>query len=197
MDDFVMISRPLLIACALFLSVAAYAQALQAGALPAAPERPLPPPLPLPGEHIEAELAYLKTALAPTPAQAPSWDRVADVLRAQANRREATIHFRQSAQENDGKNVHIVVNCNLIDGIGEFHRKTSADSDDLAKLLAALKPLYATLTDQQKIIADEIVRPGPGGPHEFGPPGMEMPMIDHGPMMPPPFGWDCKPGDEP
>ena len=197
MDDFVMLWRPLLIAGALFLSVAAYAQALQAGSLPpVAPARPLPPP-PLPGEHIEAELAYLKTALSLTPPQAPLWDRVADVLRAQANRREATIHFRQSAQENDGKNVQIVVKRSLIDGIDAFQREISADSDDLAKLLAVLKPLYATLTDQQKIIADEIVRPSPGGPHAFGPPGMEMLMIDHGPMMPPPFGRDCKPGDEP
>jgi LTXXQ motif family protein len=187
--------RPVLIAGTLFLSVAAYAQALQAGALqPAAPDGPLPPPL---GEHIEAELAYLKTALALTPTQAPLWNRLADVLRMQARGRDALIHFRQSAQENDGKNVQIVVKRSLIDGIDAFQREISADSDDLAKLLAVLKPLYATLTDQQKIIADEIVRPGPGGPHAFGPLGMDMPMIDHGPMMPPPFGPDCKPGDEP
>jgi hypothetical protein len=94
--------------------------------------------------------------------------------------------------------VRIAVKRNLIDRIGKVQRAISADSDDLAKLLAVLKPLYATLTDQQKIIADEIVRPGPGGPPEFGPPGMEMPMIDHAPMMPPlPFGRNCEPGDEP
>jgi hypothetical protein len=120
-----------------------------------------------------------------------------DVLRERAKPRDATLYFRQSAQENDGKNVQIVVNCSLIDRIDAFQREISADSDDLATLLAVLKPLYATLTDQQKIIADEIVRPGPGGPHEFGPFGMGMPMIDHGPMKPPPFGRDCKPGDVP
>jgi hypothetical protein len=197
MNDFVLLWRPLLIAGALFLSVAAYSQALQAGAQPpAAPDRPLPP-VPLPGAQIEAELAYVKTALAPSIAQAPLWDRVADVLRARAKRRDAITRFRQSAQENDGKNVQIVVKGNLIDGIDAFQWEISADSDDLAKLLAVVKPLYATLNDQQKIIADEIVRPGPGGSHEFGPPGMEMPMIDHGPMMPPPFGRDCKPGDDP
>jgi hypothetical protein len=114
------------------------------------------------------------------------------------NQRDATNHFRQSAQENDGKNVQIAVNRNLIDRIGEVRREISADCDDLAKLFAVLKPLHATLTDQQKIIADETVRPGPGGPPAFGPLGMGMPMIDHGPMTPPPpFGQDCKPGDEP
>ena len=65
------------------------------------------------------------------------------------------------------------------------------------ELLAALKPLYATLTDQQKIIADEIIRPGPGGPHAFGAPGLGMQMIDHEPMGPPPFERDCKAGDAP
>jgi hypothetical protein len=192
MDDFVLLWRPLLIAGALFLSVAAYAQALQAGAQPAvSPDRPVPPPMP--GGRIEAELAYRKTALALTPIQAPLWDRVADVLRAQAKRRDAMTHFRQSAQETDGKNVQIVVKGNLIDGIGEIQRETSADSDDLAKLLAVLKPLYATLTDQQKIIADEIVRPGPGGPPEFGPFGMGMTMNDHTPTTPPPYGPESQP----
>jgi hypothetical protein len=70
MDDFVLLWRPLLIAGALFLSVAAYAQALQVGVQPpAAPDRPWLPPMP--GGQIEAELAYLKAALALTPAQAP------------------------------------------------------------------------------------------------------------------------------
>ncbi len=65
MDDFVLLWRPLVIAGALFLSVVAYAQALQAGAQPSvAPDRPLPPPPP--GGQIEAELACLTPAWAPT-----------------------------------------------------------------------------------------------------------------------------------
>ena len=198
MSELIPLLRPILIACALFLSVAAYAQAFVAGIQPAAPpDRPLPPLPPLPGERVEAEIAYLKTALAPTPAQAPLWDRFADALRAQAKRHDAMRYFRQSAQENDGKNVQSVVNSNLIDGIESLQQEISAESDDVAKLLAALKPLYATLTDQQKTIADEIIRPGPGGPHAFGPPGTEMPMIDHRPMRPPPFGCDCEPEAQP
>jgi hypothetical protein len=197
-DDFVPLLRPVLIAGALFLSVAAYAQALVAGAQPpAAPDRPSPQLPPLPGERVEAELAYLKTALAPTAAQITLWDRLADAIWANAKRSDAMIHFRQSAQENDGKNVQTAVNRSLIDGLDGFQREMAAESDDLAKLLAALKPLYATLTDQQKIIADEIIRPGPGGPHAFGAPGLGMQMIDHEPMGPPPFERDCKAGDAP
>jgi hypothetical protein len=192
MSEFIPILRPILIAGALFLSVAAYAEAFQAAVQPPPPPDRLPPLPPLPGERIEADIAYLKTALAPTPAQAPLWDRFADALRARAKRQDALSHFRQSAQENDGKNVQSVVKPTLIDGFESVQRQISNESDDLAALLAALKPLYATLTDQQKIIADEIIRPGPGGPPEFGPPGMGMRMIDHGPMRPPPFGRDCE-----
>jgi hypothetical protein len=114
----------------------------------------------------------------------------------QARRHETLSHFRQSVQETDGKNVQSVVKRSLIDGMESVQRRISTDSDDLAALVAALKPLYATLSDQQKIIADEIFRPGPSGHHEFGPPGTEMPMIDHEAMRPP-FGRDCEGGAPP
>jgi hypothetical protein len=101
---------------------------------------------------------------------------------------------RRAAYQNYGKNTNNVVNNNLIDGLENIQRNKSAESDDLVKLLAVLKPFYATLTNQQKTLADEIVRPGPGGLHAFGAPGMGMPVFFHGPMGPPPFGGECRPG---
>jgi hypothetical protein len=70
MSELIPMFRPILIAGALFLSVAAYAQAFQAAVepLPDRPVPPLPPLPPVPAEHVEAEIAYLKTAIAPTPA---------------------------------------------------------------------------------------------------------------------------------
>jgi hypothetical protein len=171
MNEVIPLLRLILIASALFLSVVAYAQALQAGARPASPTNG--PILPPPEARIEAGLAYLRAALVPAPAQALPWGRLADVLRAQARERDAKIHFRQSAQETDGKFVQNDVNPSLIDEIVTKRQRMIDETGDLAKLLAALKLLYATLTDQHKIIADEMIRPGPGGPHAFGPPGRE------------------------
>jgi len=208
MNDFKPLLRPALVAGALLLSAAAYAQALEPKAPPASaapgadlPPQPMPPqpmpPLPmppLPGERIEAELAYMKTALKVTDAQAPGWERVADVLRAQAKRRDDEIRSRQSAQEKNGNSAQIVVKSDLIDRLEHLQQVKTAENDDLAKLLTVLKPFYATLNDQQKTIADEIVRPGPGGLHAFGAPGMGMPVFFHGPMGPPPLGRDCRAG---
>jgi hypothetical protein len=90
MNSFKALVRPALIAGALFLSAAACAQALPPPAAPAA-DLTLPPVPPLPGERIDAELAYTKTALKLTDGQMPAWERVADVLRAQATRRDDEI----------------------------------------------------------------------------------------------------------
>ncbi|HTJ65765.1 MAG TPA: Spy/CpxP family protein refolding chaperone [Alphaproteobacteria bacterium] len=197
MNEFKTLLRPASVAGALLLSAAAYAQALEPKAPPpptaAESDRPLPP---LPGERIEAELAYMKTALKPTDAQLPAWERVADVFRATAKRHDTEIRLRQFAQEKNGNSAQIVVKNNLIDRLEYLQQIKTAENDDLAKLLTALKPFYATLTDQQKTIADEIVRPGPGGLHAFGAPGMGMPVFFHGPMGPPPLGRDCRPGAE-
>jgi Spy/CpxP family protein refolding chaperone len=195
MNEFKPLLRPALVAGALLLSAAAYAQALEKTPPSPAPRFDMKPP-PLPGERIEAELAYMNTALTLNDAQLPAWERVADVFRATAKRRDAEIRLRQSAQEKNGNSAQIVVKSDLIDRLEHLQQIETAENDDLAKLLTVLKPFYATLTDQQKTIADEIVRPGPGGLHAFGAAGMGMPVFFHGPMGPPPLGRDCRPGPE-
>jgi hypothetical protein len=200
MNNFKALVRPALVVGALFLSAASYAQALEPK-VPPPPVAPtadlsLPPMPPLPGESIDAELAYIKTALRLTAAQIPAWERVADVLRAQAARRDDEIRARRAAYEKNGKNTKNAIYGNLIDGLERLQRENSAESDDLAKLLAVLKPFYATLTDQQKITADETIRPGPDGLLAFGAPGMVLPVFFHGPRGPQPFGGHCRPGPE-
>ena len=45
----------------------------------------------LPGERVDARLAYVKTALKITDAQQPQWNAFADVLRKQAHERDQQI----------------------------------------------------------------------------------------------------------
>jgi hypothetical protein len=201
MNEFKALRRPALVVGVLFLSAAAYAQALDPNAPPPPaapgldrPMRPMPPMPPLPGERIEAELAYLKTALKLSQAQTAGWERVADVLRAQARRRDDEIRARRAAYEKNRKNTINAVDSSLIDGLEYIQREKSAESDDLVKLLAVLKPFYAMLTNQQRAIADQTICPGPGGPHAFGALGMGLPVYFKGPIGPPPFEGDCQPG---
>lgn len=141
----------------------------------AAPADPPPGPPPLPGARIEADLAFLKTALKITDNQLAGWQPVADALRAQAKRRDAEVAAHRAATENPGPDGHRAPE-NLLDSLAEHQRLSAAEADDLAKLLTAVKPLYASLSADQKEVADELL---PAGPPPHGPMGCP-------PMAPPP-----------
>jgi hypothetical protein len=133
------------------------------------PERAFP----LPSERVEARLAYIKTALKITDAQTKEWNAVADVLRQQAKAHDAAIQEMQSHRDD---------NATIIDRM-EFHQKMlAARASELSDLLAAAKPLYASLSPEQKKTADSLMgggrfggpgfHHGPGGPeHDGGAPG--------------------------
>jgi hypothetical protein len=127
---------------------------------------------PPPGGMIEADLAYLKTALKLTDAQLPAWEPVAAALRAQAKRRDSDIAAHCAALKADGTQQY-----NSPDGIiarlEDRQRKVAAEAQDLAQLVAALKPLYALLSSDQRESADELFMAGP--PRQTGP----MPPLWH------------------
>ena len=163
-------------------STAALAVFYSLTAAAAAPgDRPVPQmweSAPLPGERIEADLAYLKTALKLTDNQIPAWEPVANVLRAQAKVRDAEIAARRAAME---KAAGAPPASDLIAHLEDRQHKLAAEADDLAKLEAAVKPLYALLSPDQKKTADELLPPPPRGqhvmiamPHFGGPPGPGM-----------------------
>lgn len=121
---------------------------------------------PLPGERIEARLAYIKTALKITDAQTKEWNAVADVLRQQAKAHDAALMEMQS-HRNDSPTI--------IDQM-EFHQKILAErASELSDLLAAAKPLYASLSPEQKKTADSLMEMRFGGLHglHHGPDGPE------------------------
>ena len=146
-----------------------------AGADPAFPgpgpaaERPLPP---LPSERIDAELAYLKTALKVTVAQAPQWNALAAALRDMAKQRDDKVLAMRAEM--------VARSHPPADPIAQLERRQhdlAEEADALGKLLAAAKPLYASLDADQRRTADTLLLPI-GLPH---PPGMPGPM---GPMPP-------------
>jgi hypothetical protein len=138
-------------------------------------DRPEPP---LPGARIEARLAFITTALKLTDKQLPVWAPVADALRAQAKRRDAEILALRAARNDSHAQGVPSGNVDPIARLEDRQHALAAEADDLARLLAVLKPFYATLTAEQKDDAEELFPfgPPPGGP------GMPPP---HGGMMPP------------
>ncbi len=129
----------------------------------AAAAKDLPAP-PLPGAMIEAHLAFLKTALKVTDAQTQAWNAVADVLREQAKRRDAEIVARRKAREvaTQPPDLQTILQ--------DRQRMAVEESDDLSKLLIALKPFYVLLSAEQKEAADHLFPPGHPGMGHGGPP---------------------------
>ena len=108
----------------------------------------------LPGERVEARLAYLKTALKITDAQQPQWDAFANTLRKQAREADQRIQARRSqmAQRPTTKPT-------AIERLEHRQARLAATSARLNETLAAAKPLYAALSPEQQKVADELLAP--------------------------------------
>ena len=106
-------------------------------------------------KHIEGRLAFLKTELKITDAQLPLWNAFAQVMRDDAS----TMHAMP----------HPIMRMNnaatLPDKLTAQETRLAARLETLRKLKAAVDPLYAALTADQKKTADEIM---------LGPMGMMM-----------------------
>jgi hypothetical protein len=101
----------------------------------------------VPGRHIEGRLAFLKTELKITDAQAPLWDKVAETMRAEVKeRREA---FEKMRADHDQPKT-------LIERLEMRERFGEARVKDTQLFLAALKPLYDSFSADQKKSADEL-----------------------------------------
>jgi hypothetical protein len=128
----------------------------------AGPVADLPP---LPGAMIEAHLAFLKTALKVTDAQISAWNAIADVLREQAKRRDADMMARRKARQDAAQPP------DLLEMLQDRQRMDVIESDDLSKLLIALRPFYVMLNAEQKETAGHLFPQGHSGPGKGRPPG--------------------------
>lgn len=131
----------------------------------------------LPGQRIEARLAYMKTALEITPAQTKQWNEFANFLRKRAKESDARIEARRSQPRPEA-------NGGRPDGMEMLQRRQQLLTEAAARqadFIAAAKPLYAVLSADQKKTADEVLLPrrGPGFPPRGFPGGGQGP--DHAP----------------
>jgi len=104
----------------------------------------------LPFEHIEGRIAFLKTELKITDAQAPQWNAFADVLRANAKAHQG-MHGKMMAQGG------MPSSSSWPERLAFQQKALSTRLDTLKALETAAKPLYAVLTEEQRTLADQLL----------------------------------------
>jgi LTXXQ motif family protein len=114
------------------------------------------------GEHVEGRIAFLKAELKITDAQLPQWNTFADALRANAKRMsEIRNTMMQGGMMGQGG-----TSLSAPDRLDRMGRMMTAMLDAVkATKKSALEPLYAVLSDDQKKLANQLVR----GPMGMGP----------------------------
>ena len=96
--------------------------------------------------HVEARIAALKTELKITEAQAPQWLPFADALRGTAKSMEAM----------QGQMMKAAAPSTLSARLARQEEMLAAHLASVKALKAAFDPLYASLSDEQKKVADGI-----------------------------------------
>lgn len=102
--------------------------------------------------HVEGRLAFLKTELKITDAELPLWNAVADAIRANA----------KSMGEMSSGMMGSSQTATLPEKLALREKMMTAHLEALHRLKAAVDPLYAALSDEQKKTADELLM-GPMG----------------------------------
>lgn len=142
-------SRHVLAALALVL-VAGGANAAQTNA-----PRPLAPPpqarQDIRESRLEARLAFMKSELRITPAQMAAWDAFAEAMRAEARARIAARTNPPPAAEPARERPSVV------DELAARSERLAAERDRVQRRLAALRPFYAALNDEQRRRADRLL----------------------------------------
>jgi len=97
--------------------------------------------------HVEGRLAFLKTELKLTDTQLPLWNAVADAMRANA----------KSMGDMAGGMMGGSQTATLPDKLAMREKMMTAHLEALRRFKAAVDPLYAALSDEQKKTADELM----------------------------------------
>ena len=108
----------------------------------------------MPFEHVEGRIAYLKAELKITDTQALLWSAVADVMRANA----ATMGTMQQQMGSGAMPTSLPARLQL------QQRMMSAHLGAVNGLKAAVKPLYAALSPEQRTTIDETMASPMGSP---------------------------------
>ena len=97
--------------------------------------------------HVEGRLAFLKTELKITDAQLPLWNALADAMRANAKNMGDMAGGMMGGSET----------ATLPDKLAMREKMMTAHLEALRRFKAAVDPLYAALSDEQKKTADELM----------------------------------------
>jgi hypothetical protein len=109
--------------------------------------------------HVEGRLAFLKTELKITDAQLPLWNAVADAIRANAKSMSEMMSGDMMGSSQ--------TTATLLEKLALREKMMTTHLEALRRLKAAVDPLYAALSPEQKKSADELL---------IGPMGMGMMM---------------------
>ncbi|MEP6609525.1 MAG: Spy/CpxP family protein refolding chaperone [Burkholderiaceae bacterium] len=115
-----------------------------------------------PSERVEARLAYMRTALKITDAQQAQWNAFAETLRNQARSADQRAQQFRAQREQDARE-----RPSAIARLEHEQQRHAASATRINELLAVERPLYLTLSAEQKAIADELLAPRRHGGH-FG-----------------------------
>jgi LTXXQ motif family protein len=107
-----------------------------------------------PTRHIEGRIAFLKAELKITDAQAPQFEKVAQAMRESAKERAQT--FQQLRGDRDKPQTAL----ERLEMRARFDQMRTQQAE---RFLAAFRPLYQNLSDDQKKAADELL----ARPHHF------------------------------
>ena len=99
--------------------------------------------------HVEGRIAYVKTELKITDAQAPLWNKVADTMRQNAKAMDDAMAALK--RDPNAPAPSAVERLELRSKIAQVHAQGSQ------QLLASFKPLYDTMSVDQKKAADELM----------------------------------------
>ena len=98
---------------------------------------------------VDAHLADLKTQLNITAAQQGKFDEFAKVIKQNAETMDAAMQKAQQSMQQTA-----------VEGLRAAANLTQAEADNLKRLVPALEALYATLSADQKRMADELFNTG-------------------------------------
>ena len=98
--------------------------------------------------HAEGRVAFLKAELKITDAQLPLWNAVADAIRANA---------KGMSEMTSGMMGRSQSTATLPEKLASREKMMTAHLEALRKFKAAVDPLYAALSDEQKKTADELL----------------------------------------
>jgi hypothetical protein len=125
-----------------------------------APTRPPAPPRRERASHIDGRIAFLKAELKITPAQEAQFNKLADAMRQNAaERRQAFEQMRPQGDRSQRQPPNAMQRL-------EQQAKVSAQrAQQTDRLLAAFRPLYDSLSPDQKKAADGLMAPHFHGRH--------------------------------